>query len=75
MKRIISLKNFLTEFHLSQKFNVIATSKTKEGKEYVSIVEGKKILNHKTMDKKVHNICSEYIDMQEAYIEKLKEYL
>ena len=43
LKRIISLKNFLTEFHLSQKFNVIATSKTKEGKEYVSIVEGKKI--------------------------------
>ena len=43
LKRIVSLKNFLTEFHLSQKFNVIATSKTKEGKEYVSIVEGRKI--------------------------------
>ena len=42
LKRIISVKNFLTDFHLNQKFNVIATSKTKDGKEYVSIVEGKK---------------------------------
>ena len=42
LKRIISVKNFLTDFHLSQKFNVIATSKTKDGKEYVSIIEGKK---------------------------------
>lgn len=41
----------------------------------MGVIEGRKILNNKTMDKKVHNICSEYIDMQEAYIEKLKEYL
>ena len=42
LKRIISVKNFLADFHLSQKFNAIATSKTKDGKEYVSIIEGKK---------------------------------
>ncbi len=41
----------------------------------MGIVEGKKILNHKTMDKKVHKICSEYVKMQEAYLNKLKEYL
>ena len=41
----------------------------------MGIIEGKKILNHKTMDKKVHKICSEYIKMQEAYLNKLKEYL
>ena len=41
----------------------------------MGIIEGKKILNNKTLDKKVHKICSEYIKMQEAYIEKLKKYL
>ena len=41
----------------------------------MGIVEGKKILNNKTLDKKVHKICSEYIKTQEAYLEKLKEYL
>lgn len=42
LKRIISVKNFLSNFHLGQKFNMVATSKTKEGKEYISIIEGKK---------------------------------
>lgn len=41
----------------------------------MGIIEGRKILNNKLMDKKVHKICSEYIDMQEAYVEKLKEFL
>ena len=41
----------------------------------MGIIEGKKILNNKTMDKKVHKICKEYISMQEAYIEKLKKFL
>ena len=41
----------------------------------MGIIEGKKLLNNKTMDKKVHKICSEYIKMQEAYLDKLKEYL
>lgn len=41
----------------------------------MGIIEGKKILNNKTLDKKVHKICSEYIKMQELYLDKLKEYL
>lgn len=41
----------------------------------MGIIEGRKILNHKTMDKKVHKICSEYVKMQEAYLDKLKEFL
>ena len=41
----------------------------------MGIIEGKKLLNNKTMDKKVSKICKEYINMQESYIEKLKEFL
>ena len=41
----------------------------------MGIIEGKKLLNNKTMDKKVHKICEEYIKMQELYLDKLKEYL
>ncbi len=41
----------------------------------MGIIEGRKILNHKTMDKKVHKLCTEYIMMQEKYLEKLKDYL
>ena len=42
LKRIVSLKDFLTDFHLGQKFNVIATSKTKNGKDYIAIAESRK---------------------------------
>ncbi len=41
----------------------------------MGIIEGRKILNNKKMDKKIKKICSKYIDMQEEYIEKLKKYL
>ena len=41
----------------------------------MGIIEGKRLLNNKTMDKKVHKICKEYIKVQEAYLDKLKEYL
>ena len=41
----------------------------------MGIIEGRKLLNNKTMDKKVANICSKYVKMQEDYIEKLKDYL
>ena len=41
----------------------------------MGIIEGKKLLNNKTMDKKVHKVCSEFIDVQEKYIEKLKSFL
>lgn len=41
----------------------------------MGIIEGRKILNNKTMDKKIRKICKKYIDMQEIYVEKLKNYL
>jgi len=41
----------------------------------MGIIEGKRLLNNKTMDKKIKKICKEYIDMQESYINKLEEYL
>lgn len=41
----------------------------------MGIVEGRKILNNKTLDKKVHKLCKEYEKMQEKYLDKLKEYL
>ena len=42
LKRFVSVTNFISDFHLGQKFNVVATSKSEEGKEYISIAEGKK---------------------------------
>lgn len=41
----------------------------------MGIIEGRKLLNNKTMDKKVKKICNLYIKTQEDYLEKLKEYL
>lgn len=41
----------------------------------MGVIEGQKLLNNKTMDKKVHKICKEYVKMQQSYIEKLKEFL
>lgn len=41
----------------------------------MGIIEGRKLLNNKTMDKKVHKLCGEYVKMQEKYIERLKEFL
>jgi len=41
----------------------------------MGIIEGRKILNHKKLDKKVHNLCEEFVNMQEKYVEKLKKYL
>lgn len=41
----------------------------------MGVIEGRRILNHKKMDKKIHSLCDKYIKMQEKYIEKLKDYL
>jgi hypothetical protein len=41
----------------------------------MGIIEGRRILNNKKMNKEVQNICSDYVKMQEEYIEKLKKYL
>jgi len=41
----------------------------------MGIIEGRKILNHKKLDKKVHSLCEKFVKMQEKYVEKLKDYL
>ena len=41
LNRFVTVKNFISDFHLGQKFNVVATSKSEDGKEYVAIAEGK----------------------------------
>ena len=41
----------------------------------MGIIEGRKLLNHKKEDKEVHNLVSEYVDMQERALERLKEFL
>lgn len=41
----------------------------------MGIIEGKKILNNKNIDKEVKDIIDKYISMQEVSVEVLKEYL
>ncbi len=41
----------------------------------MGIVEGKKILNNEDADKKVLDIAKDYVDFQEKYVEKIKEFL
>lgn len=41
----------------------------------MGIIEGKKILNNKSLNKEVSNIISKYVSMQEASVEVLKQYL
>ena len=41
----------------------------------MGIIEGRRLLNHKGTDEEVEKIVSEYVDMQEAAVEKLKEFL
>ena len=41
----------------------------------MGIIEGRKLLNNKKMDKKIRKICEKYIKVQEKYVEKLKSYL
>lgn len=41
----------------------------------MGIIEGRKLLNNKEVDKKIKNLIQEYVDFQEEYVEKLKEFL
>lgn len=41
----------------------------------MGIIEGRKILNHKKVDKEVNTIIQEYVTMQEDSVENLKKYL
>ena len=41
----------------------------------MGIIEGRRLLNQKGTDEEVEKIVSEYVDMQESAIEKLKQFL
>ena len=41
----------------------------------MGIIEGRRILNEKKLDKEVNNIVSEYVTMQEESMESLKKFL
>ena len=41
----------------------------------MGIIEGKKILNNKKLNKEVSIIVSKYVNMQEENVEKLKTFL
>ena len=41
----------------------------------MGIIEGRKLLNHKEIDGKIHKLVQEYVDMQEDAVEKLKQFL
>ncbi len=41
----------------------------------MGIIEGRKLLNHKSTDEKVNELVQAYVDMQEEAVEKLKTFL
>lgn len=41
----------------------------------MGIVEGRKMLNNKVLDKKVNDLIEEFVGMQEEYVEVLKSFL
>lgn len=41
----------------------------------MGIIEGRRILNNKTLDKEVEKLAKEYVTMQEDSVENLKKYL
>lgn len=41
----------------------------------MGIIEGRRIINKKSVDKKVSEILEEYVSKQEKYVEALKKYL
>ena len=41
----------------------------------MGVIEGKKLLNHNDADKNILDLVKEYVDLQEKYVEKIKEFL
>lgn len=41
----------------------------------MGIIEGRKLLNHKDMNKEIDDLISEYVKMQEEAVENLKQFL
>ncbi|MBE6156150.1 MAG: hypothetical protein E7161_00175 [Firmicutes bacterium] len=41
----------------------------------MGIIEGRRLLNHKSTDENINRLVQEYVDMQEEAVENLKSYL
>ena len=41
----------------------------------MGIIEGRRLLNHKSTDENINRLVREYVDMQEKAVENLKKYL
>ena len=41
----------------------------------MGVIEGRRLLNNKEADDKVHDLVQEYVDMQEKYVEDIKVFL
>ena len=41
----------------------------------MGIIEGRRLINQKDEDSKVKEVMQEYVDMQEEYVEEIKEFL
>lgn len=41
----------------------------------MGIIEGRRLLNHKNTDDRVHHLVSKYVNMQEEIVENLKKFL
>lgn len=41
----------------------------------MGVIDGKKLLNHENIDKKVAALIKNYVDMQEKFVEEIKEFL
>ena len=41
----------------------------------MGIIEGRRLLNQKSTDEKINSLVEEYVNMQEKYVETLKDYL
>ena len=41
----------------------------------MGIIEGRRLLNHKSSDENINRLVREYVDMQEQAVEKLKKFL
>ena len=64
----IEMKNFMDDS--TSKITELLLQGTNMG-----IIEGRKLLNNKDTDPKVHKLLEEYVDMQEDAVETLKKFL
>lgn len=78
-KETNAVNKFMTEMNIDMR-TITDTSNSKIAELLLQgmnmgIIEGRKILNNKKIDKKINDIISDFVNMQEASVEALKEYL